>query len=124
MPEHAERLTTPANAQSAINDFIMCDLLVKRWFKPARSSGAAAQQEDHEQHRNGNPEGPQQDVAQLSLLLPTPLHEPFHATSKQLVPCRQQAPCRRRCASSGFPLHWRAQEEVQGGAMTALRVID
>src|SRR5438128_5603353 len=36
-------------------------------------SGATAQQEDHEQHRDGHTEGPEQDVAELAFLLPTPL---------------------------------------------------
>src|SRR5688572_19346751 len=53
--------------------------LKKKEERPcARCSGAAAQQEDDEQDRDGHAKGPQQDVAKLAFLLPAPLLQPFH----------------------------------------------
>src|SRR5687767_3869964 len=48
-------------------------------------SVAAAQQENHEQDRDGHAKGPQQDVTQLAFLLPAPLLQLFHITSKLSV---------------------------------------
>src|SRR5438270_9230243 len=77
MPEHADRPSIPATAHTAIKDFNMCTSVVKS-FETAGGLRAAAQQEDHEQHRDRHPEGPQQDVAHLAFLLAPPLLKLLH----------------------------------------------
>src|SRR3954468_12772744 len=107
MPEHAERPSIPATAHTAIKDFNICTSLVKRFPLRARGSGAAAQQEDHEQDGNRHPEGPQQDVAHLPFLLLPPLLQLLHTSLLRPVMChRQQSPCRQwpRDPAWGFPL--------------------
>jgi len=51
----------------------------------ARRSSAAAQQEDHEQHRDRQPEQPQQDVPELAFLTAPLLQPLLHASLQQGV---------------------------------------
>src|SRR5262245_14981865 len=69
---HALRPAVVATARIAATRCLLMGSPCKKW------SGAAAQQKDHEQHRDRHAECPQQDVAELSLLLATACLKLFH----------------------------------------------
>src|SRR5688500_9118282 len=67
MDSHAPRARAANAAIAAIKSFFIENLRCKR-ESPACRSGAAAQQEKHEQNRNGHPDRPQKDPTELAFL--------------------------------------------------------
>src|SRR5688500_238871 len=82
----------------AMNNLLIFPPVVR---KSAAGSVAAAQQEDHEQHRDGHANRPQQDVPQLAFLLPAPLLQLLHMASKPSTDAPDGAIGVPRCGGRG-----------------------